>query len=804
MPTPPSGPLDEAEIAKRFLRLILPEEGDGYYIAAIRKTGGGFQHLFAATVEEFWSAIESEDAGGFDTFHACASFKEPFSDPQGIPAGGRRFGRTKHNVRGLKSFFLDIDAGPEKSYTDQHAARIALANFCRTLKLPTPILVDSGLGLHVYWPLQRTLDPDIWQHYGSGLKNLCQQYGLEADPTRTADISSVLRTPGTINRKRKKAVECDPEYLEQIHPYAIEQFKIFAAHADKPRSSEHATAVLALPDNPEYLLRDKPAHIAEAMRQVSTHVPASGLQVAERCKQVRALRETKGNLPEPLWYAALGVLAFCEDGEQLAHEWSNGYSGYTARETQERLERWHTLSGATTCKHFHSLNPAICDRCSLWGKIKSPITAGSHDLESPGPRTNKRTGDARASGPAPLLAWEYTQGGALKPKSYSNTHNAIVQLGIRCSHDIFHDRKIVEGDVIENLGPQLSDAICRAVRELIIRRYGVDPGLENTQQALERACEDNRFHPILDYLDSLKWDGQPRLDRWLTTYMSVADTELNRALGRLVLIAAVRRVRIPGTKFDQILVLEGPEGTEKSKAIEILAGEDNFSDQTILLKDDRTQMELLQGVWIFEIADLAGMKKSDVDKLKAFASRKRDRSRLAYAHFLTEQSRHTIFIGTTNEKTYLRSQTGNRRFSPVLTGYINTDALIRDRDQLWAEAALLETAEASLTLPEQLWDTARAEQEQRQEQDPWDDILADVEGEEICPASDGEGMEERIASDTLLRVNLDLDASRIGDREAKRLSYCMRRLGWEGPTRMRIKGKVTRGYRRKPIVKPIL
>jgi putative DNA primase/helicase len=134
----------------------------------------------------------------------------------------------------------------------------------------------------------------------------------------------------------------------------------------------------------------------------------------------------------------------------------------------------------------------------------------------------------------------------------------------------------------------------------------------------------------------------------------------------------------------------------------------------------------------------------------------------------------------------------------VLTGYINTDALIRDRDQLWAEAALLETAGASLTLPKQLWDSARAEQEQRQEQDPWDDILVGAKGE-VCPTSDGEGKEERIASDTLLRKNLDLEASRIGDWEAKRLSYCMRRLGWEGPKKMRINGQSVNGYRRKSI-----
>src|SRR5262249_50593956 len=152
-----------------------------------------------------------------------------------------------------------------------------------------------------------------------------------------------------------------------------------------------------------------------------------------------------------------------------------------------------------------------------------------------------------------------------------------------CRHDTFHDRKFVDGggDAIEKLGPELSDPICRAVREHIHARYGFDPGIQNARDALERFCEANRFDPVLDYLDSLRWDRQSRLDRWSVTYLGAEDTELNRAIGRIVLVAAVRRARQPGCKFDQIIVLEGPEGTKKSTAITLLAGMANFSDQTV-------------------------------------------------------------------------------------------------------------------------------------------------------------------------------------------------------------------------------
>lgn len=380
---------------------------------------------------------------------------------------------------------------------------------------------------------------------------------------------------------------------------------------------------------------------------------------------------------------------------------------------------------------------------------------------------------------APLqLAWEYTQGGALKPKSYANTRLALIGLGVRCRHDIFHDRKIVEGDVIENLGPELSDAICRALRDVVLARYRFDPGTVTMQEAAERACEENRFDPVLDYLDSLQWDGQKRLDRWPVTYLGAEDTEFNRTIGHLVLVAAVRRARQPGCKFDQIIVLEGVEGTNKSPAIELMAGKENFSDQTILGLDDRTQMECLKGKWLYEIADLSGMAKSEVDAVKAFASRTADRARAAYGRYVSEQPRRCILFATTNNDTYLKSQTGNRRFWPVRTGRIDVDALGRDRDQLWAEAAQLEASGASLALPERLWAVARIEQEKRQEQDPWDDLLASVKGE-ICPANDAtdrDGYEERIASTQLLGGSLGLDASRIGDRETKRLAFSMRRL----------------------------
>src|SRR5713101_6005847 len=685
-------------ISVTLLKKILPKQGN--YIAAITRaqTTGGSRHSSASTIEELWTIIENADRDGLETYHTCASFKEALFDPPGTPDGQKRLGRTKHNILGLRVFRLDIDVGPGKAYRDQNEALDALKRFCLAHNLPPPIVVSSGSGLHVYWPLAVTLDPEAWKLYATGLKNLCVKHGLHADHAVTTNSVAILRTPGTHNRKRSKAqlVECAPEFLE-IEPYPIERFKVFLDHADvQPAKYWNFT----LGDLPPHLLRTKPPEIVEtfrALRALAAYEPVSGAQIAEHCEQVRALRDSKGCLQEPLWYAVLGVFAFCEDGDELGHECSSGYEGYTERETQERLDRARTLTGATTCARFHELNPAACERCPHWGKINSPIVLG---------RQPAAPADTQGAPLAPVLTWERTHGGALKPKSYVNAALALVQLGINCRHDFFHNKKIVEGDIIENLGPELSDPICRALRDKIIGRFSVDPGIENVQQAAERACEANRFNPVVDYLDSRQWDGQLRLDRWFVIYLGADDTPLNRSIGRKMLIASVRRARQPGCKFDDMVVLEGPQGSGKSSALRILAGEENFSDQPLLHLDTRAQQEAIEGVWIYEISELVGLRRTETEKTKGFLSKTHDNARPAYGRHRVDRARNGIFVGTTNDSEYLRDWTGNRRIQPVKTGKIDLEALRRDRDPLWAEAAAAEAQGEPLVIPENLYAAA--------------------------------------------------------------------------------------------------
>jgi predicted P-loop ATPase len=373
-----------------------------------------------------------------------------------------------------------------------------------------------------------------------------------------------------------------------------------------------------------------------------------------------------------------------------------------------------------------------------------------------------------------------------KPKpTRVNARRAIVALNVKCRYDVFHDRLVVEGKIITR-GRANLDHVALELREKIHRAHKFDPGAQNTIEALTGLCLDHSFDPVVDYLNGLTWDGTPRLDRWLITYCGAEDTELNHEFGRLALIAAVRRARRPGTKFDPIIVLEGAMGTNKSKAIEVLAGVENFSDQSIFGARDREQQELLAGVWLYEIAELSNIRRTEIEHIKAFASRTHDRARPAYGRVRVDQPRRCVLFATTNDSTYLKE--ADRRFWPVKTGTIDIAALRHDRNQLWAEAAAMEPG-ADTVLVSRLWTIAGAEQEARREHDPWDDKLTSASGTV-------EQNEERVSSTDLLEIVLGIHISKQRDVDYKRLGRCMRRLGWNGPKPMRIGGNVVKGFAR--------
>ncbi len=434
------------------------------------------------------------------------------------------------------------------------------------------------------------------------------------------------------------------------------------------------------------------------------------------------------------------------------------------------------------------LGRAGCPEEVIAGILINPAFGIAHSILEKKKPLQYALRQARSALAAISNGWPDSDKNGYPRPTMRNTVLALQRLGFTFSNDLFRHRKFVNGTMLDDHSGEISDDACALLRSFVIENFNFDPRAENVRDAVTQLCLEHTFHPIRQMLDGLSWDGVCRVDNWLIRYMGAEDTPLNRAIGRIVLIAAARRVRAPGAKFDTIVILEGRQGTGKSTALRILAGPGNHSDNELLTLDTKAQMEAMEGVWIYELSEMSGLNKSEVGRMKAFASRDVDRARMSYGRFSEARGRQTIFIGTTNEHKYLKDRTGNRRFLPVKTGEIDLAALARDREQLWAEVAKLEAEGESIVLPQELWTVAAAEQEERLEDDPWQEKLALVRGRAA-------GDEVRVLTSDLLGDVLGIAVERLHNGQTKRLAALMRELGWE-QAKFKIAGKTMRGFRR--------
>lgn len=245
----------------------------------------------------------------------------------------------------------------------------------------------------------------------------------------------------------------------------------------------------------------------------------------------------------------------------------------------------------------------------------------------------------------------------------------------------------------------------------------------NYDIAVSKVADDRSYHPIREYLDALpKWDGIKRVDTLLIDYLGAENTKYVRAVTRKTLCAAIARVKHPGCKFDTMLVLCGPQGKGKSTLISKLSME-WFSDSMQLSETkDKTAAEKLQGYWVLEIGELAGLRKAEVETLRGFLSRQNDIYRASFGRRATPHPRQCIFIGTTNaENGYLRDTTGNRRFWPVKTpgcGAVASWKLSYEEvQQIWAETLVYYEAGEKLYLDKDISLVAEKKQREAMEGD---------------------------------------------------------------------------------------
>ena len=244
----------------------------------------------------------------------------------------------------------------------------------------------------------------------------------------------------------------------------------------------------------------------------------------------------------------------------------------------------------------------------------------------------------------------------------------------------------------------VTDAVDLLLGDYLTDQYGL-PSISRAalSEAIQTVAHKRRFHPIREWLQGLQWDGTSRIDKWLIFALGESPESLKPAMqeylqivGRCWLLGMVNRVMHPGCKFDYCPVLEGAGGLRKSTLVEVLAGSDYFSDTPFQVGAGKEGQEQVQGLWLYEIAELTHFSKSEVGAIKAFISSKADRYRVAYGAVVQKFDRQCVLVGTTNESTYLRDRSGNRRFWPIPVRHrINTEWVAKYREQLFAEAYAL-------------------------------------------------------------------------------------------------------------------
>lgn len=327
--------------------------------------------------------------------------------------------------------------------------------------------------------------------------------------------------------------------------------------------------------------------------------------------------------------------------------------------------------------------------------------------------------------------------------------------------------------------------------------------------ALTEHLARHSINPVQDYLKGLKWDGKPRLDTLFIDYLGAEDNPYTRAVTRKAFTAAVARAMQPGKKFDNMLILCGPQGIGKSTILSLMAEAPHcnglFND-SIRTFEGKEAAELLQGIWMVEIAELNAFKGSDVDRIKQFLSLCSDTYRAAYAHRTAQRPRRCVFFGTCNTYDFLRDPTGNRRFWPVdvaSSGWTEEkqNRLIADRDQIWAEARMRYVLGEPLYVTGDIEAMAKQKQEAHMENNPLEGTVAEFL-ERPVPADwdnysldmrltywggglkDGGKVQlvqrEKVCAMEIMRELLNVPLNAVSDkRRSAEINSILQRAGWK-------------------------
>ncbi|HKX80110.1 MAG TPA: VapE domain-containing protein [Novosphingobium sp.] len=622
----------------------------------------------------------------------------------------------------VETCHLHVDLDPPKDFPPEQIdvwLDTKLAELREQAHSPAPsAIIRSGNGLHLIWKLDEPFFLGGAEERVVDIEERARALRIDFDADEgTHNVDRLLRLPGSVNLPNKKKRDAGrparPTAIVELHPDRIYPLSAFrCAPADAPTKADGITRV-PIPRGDVRPLDD-----IDELKQW-------GIGEDSRCRMLIV----QGHNPEDF------------DGDRSKVVYA------VCCELVRRKVPDGLIVGILTD--------------AAWG-ISAHIRVQKNHIEYAWRQVERARQAVEAEGEP----FETDKNGV----PYPNQHNirlAMSKMQVAVRHDLFADRALVAG--LEACGPYLDDPALNRLWLEIDDRYRFRPTFDFFVRVVVDTARRSAFHPVRDFLDGLVWDGVPRIDGWLSAYGGADDTPYSRAVGSLMLVAAVRRVRQPGVKFDEMLVMESKQGTNKSSALRVLAARDEwFIDDLPLNAESKVVIERLSGRWIAEAAELKGMRKGEVEHLKGFLSRQQDTARMSYARLPVIAPRQCVIFGTTNSEQYLRDLTGNRRFWPVKVEGFDLTALRRDVDQLWAEAAVREATGASIRLDEGLWGAAESEQDARRIEDPFVVSIAEAIGEQ----------NGKISSTAVWRILRIPKGMQTQDQNA-RLGDAMRELGFE-------------------------
>ena len=334
---------------KKFLESVLGDEGH-YCIFAYRLSDERKVQKFYDNLDAAIHAAHNLDAEGYDAYFALGTFDQ---------AGSRK----APNVKQLRSFFLDLDCGPTKDYATQSEALAALRTFCKELKLPRPTLVNSGRGIHVYWPLTAPVSRETWVPVAERLKRLCAKHGMRNDPSVPADAARVLRVPNTHNHKP----DSPAPVVVLGEAGTPTEFDVFCDLMGDD-SSILVPPKRYIPQQQDAMMQALSGSFVSRFKTILIKTMAG-----TGCEQLKEVINNQPNISEPLWRAGLSIAKFCIDGGKAIHKISLKHPEYTPEGTEHKVE---LIKGPYLCTRFDEYRAGVCPECKHWNKIKSPISLG--------------------------------------------------------------------------------------------------------------------------------------------------------------------------------------------------------------------------------------------------------------------------------------------------------------------------------------------------------------------------------------------------------------------------------------------